>query len=360
MMLVNINAASGEGWVRISCVASARPIAVRWARRWFPRRAGSHALCRRSRLQSCSGTPGLTGTDDQRDGLLGRSGQPGRGPRRREFRTVVTDEECTPRWSGTDRPGRAPIWVVGCGPAPRETTRWPRCSDVACAMRSGAWARARWDLVGALAGQAAAHPSAIMPGKTHLQSAQPIPAGPPFTRARPSAAGRDVDRTRPTSTHAPQCRRMFWGAGRSSLGLDPDAIAEQLGFTAAADNSVDATASRDFAAEAAFVFAMIGVDMSRLAEDIIIWSSTEFGYVTLHDSWSTGSSIMPQKKNPDIAELARGKSGRLIGNLAGLARDAQGSAAGLLTGTCRKTRTVFDSVAQLELLLPRWPPGEAV
>lgn len=84
----------------------------------------------------------------------------------------------------------------------------------------------------------------------------------------------------------------------SSLGLDPDAIAADLGFSAAADNSVDATAARDFAAEAAFVFAMIAVDLSRLAEDIIVWSSTEFGYVTLHDSWSTGSSIMPQKKNP--------------------------------------------------------------
>ena len=98
----------------------------------------------------------------------------------------------------------------------------------------------------------------------------------------------------------------------SSLGLSPDAIAADLGFNAAADNSIDATSSRDFAAEAAFVFAMIGVDLSRLSEDIILWSTTEFGYVKLHDSWSTGSSIMPQKKNPDAAELVRGHSGRIL------------------------------------------------
>ena len=138
----------------------------------------------------------------------------------------------------------------------------------------------------------------------------------------------------------------------SSLGLDPDAIAAELGFAAAADNSIDATAARDFAAEAAFVFAMIAVDLSRLAEDIILWSSTEFGYVTLHDSWSTGSSIMPQKKNPDIAELARGKSGRLIGNLAGLLATLKAQPLAYNRDLQEDKEPVFDSVAQLELLLP--------
>ena len=95
------------------------------------------------------------------------------------------------------------------------------------------------------------------------------------------------------------------------------------------DNSIDATAARDFAAEAAFVLAMIGVDLSRLAEDIILWSTTEFGYVTLHDAWSTGSSIMPQKKNPDIAELTRGKSGPADRQPDRSARHAEGSAAGV-------------------------------
>jgi argininosuccinate lyase len=138
----------------------------------------------------------------------------------------------------------------------------------------------------------------------------------------------------------------------SSLGLDPDAVAAELGFSAAADNSVDATSARDFAAEAAFVFAMIGVDLSRLAEDIILWSSTEFGYVTLHDSWSTGSSIMPQKKNPDIAELARGKSGRLIGNLAGLLATLKAQPLAYNRDLQEDKEPVFDSVAQLELVLP--------
>src|SRR5690606_23313324 len=173
------------------------------------------------------------------------------------------------------------------------------------------------DVVDALADQAAAHPTAIMPGKTHLQSAQPVLlAHHLLAHAHPLL--RDVDRLLDFDRRAAVSPYGSGALAGSSLGLDPDAIAEELGFSAAADNSIDATAARDFAAEAAFVFAMTGVDLSRLAEDIILWSTTEFGYVTLHDSWSTGSSIMPQKKNPDIAELARGKSGRLIGNLAGL------------------------------------------
>ena len=97
---------------------------------------------------------------------------------------------------------------------------------------------------------------------------------------------------------------------------------------------------------------MIGVDLSRLAEDIILWSTTEFGYVTLHDSWSTGSSIMPQKKNPDIAELARGKSGRLIGNLTGLLATLKAQPLAYNRDLQEDKEPVFDSVAQLELLLP--------
>ncbi|MBV9639173.1 MAG: argininosuccinate lyase, partial [Mycobacteriaceae bacterium] len=106
------------------------------------------------------------------------------------------------------------------------------------------------------------------------------------------------------------------------------------------------------AAEAAFVFALIGVDLSRLAEDIILWSTTEFGYITLSDAWSTGSSIMPQKKNPDIAELARGKSGRLIGNLAGLLATLKAQPLAYNRDLQEDKEPVFDSVAQLELVLP--------
>lgn len=207
------------------------------------------------------------------------------------------------------------------------------------------------DVVDALAVQAAGHPSAIMPGKTHLQSAQPVLlAHHLLAHAQPLL--RDVDRIADFDVRAAVSPYGSGALAGSSLGLDPDAVAAELGFTTAADNSIDATAARDFAAEAAFVFAMIAVDLSRLAEDIILWSSTEFGYVSLHDSWSTGSSIMPQKKNPDIAELARGKSGRLIGNLTGLLATLKAQPLAYNRDLQEDKEPVFDSAAQLELLLP--------
>ena len=207
------------------------------------------------------------------------------------------------------------------------------------------------DVVDALAGQAAAHPCDIMPGKTHLQSAQPILlAHHLLAHAHPLL--RDADRIIDFDTRTAISPYGSGALAGSSLGLNPDAIAAELGFSAAADNSVDATAARDFAAEAAFVLAMIAVDLSRLAEDIIIWSSTEVSYVRLHDSWSTGSSIMPQKKNPDIAELARGKSGRLIGNLTGLLATLKAQPLAYNRDLQEDKEPVFDSVAQLELLLP--------
>jgi argininosuccinate lyase len=207
------------------------------------------------------------------------------------------------------------------------------------------------DVVGALATQAASHPTEIMPGKTHLQSAQPILlAHHLLAHAHPLL--RDVDRILDFDDRAAVSPYGAGALAGSSLGLDPDAIAADLGFTAAADNSIDATAARDFAAEAAFVLAMIAVDLSRLAEDIILWSTTEFGYVKLHDSWSTGSSIMPQKKNPDIAELARGKSGRLIGNVAGLLATLKAQPLAYNRDLQEDKEPVFDSVGQLELLLP--------
>jgi argininosuccinate lyase len=207
------------------------------------------------------------------------------------------------------------------------------------------------DVVAALAGQAAAHPEAIMPGKTHLQAAQPVLlAHHLLAHAHPLL--RDVERITDFDARTAVSPYGSGALAGSSLGLDPDAIAEELGFAAAADNSIDATSARDFAAEAGFVLAMIGVDLSRLAEDIILWSTTEFGYVTLDDAWSTGSSIMPQKKNPDIAELARGKAGRLIGNLAGLLATLKAQPLAYNRDLQEDKEPVFDSVAQLELLLP--------
>ncbi|MGV9827556.1 argininosuccinate lyase [Gordonia sp. NPDC003429] len=207
------------------------------------------------------------------------------------------------------------------------------------------------DVVEALMGQARAHPDAVMPGKTHLQAAQPVLlAHQLLAHAQPLL--RDVDRL------ADADRRIAvspYGSGAlagSSLGLDPEAIAADLGFDSAAENSIDATSSRDFAAEAAFVFAMIAVDLSRLSEEVILWSTSEFGYVTLADAWSTGSSIMPQKKNPDVAELARGKAGRLIGDLTGLLATLKGLPLAYNRDLQEDKEPVFDAVAQLEVLLP--------
>jgi argininosuccinate lyase len=138
----------------------------------------------------------------------------------------------------------------------------------------------------------------------------------------------------------------------SSLGLDPVAVARELGFTRSVENSIDGTASRDVAAEFAFVAAMIGVDLSRISEEVIAWATKEFSFVTLDDAWSTGSSIMPQKKNPDVAELARGKAGRLIGDLTGLLATLKGLPLAYNRDLQEDKEPVFDAVDTLEVLLP--------
>ncbi|OBK08767.1 argininosuccinate lyase [Mycobacterium sp. 1245852.3] len=290
-------------------------------------------------------------TEEQRDGLLAGLDQLASDVADGSFSPLVTDEDVHGALE------RGLIDRVGPDLGGRLRAGRSRNDQVATLFRM--WLRdavrrvaaGALDVVAALAAQAAAHPGAIMPGKTHLQSAQPVLlAHHLLAHAHPLL--RDVDRIVDFDRRAGVSPYGSGALAGSSLGLDPDAIAAQLGFAAAADNSIDATASRDFAAEAAFVFAMIGVDLSRLAEDIILWSSTEFGYVKLHDSWSTGSSIMPQKKNPDIAELARGKSGRLIGNLTGLLATLKAQPLAYNRDLQEDKEPVFDSVAQLELVLP--------
>ena len=290
-------------------------------------------------------------TDEQRDGLLAGLDSLGEDVADGSFGPIVTDEDVHGALE------RGLIDRVGADLGGRLRAGRSRNDQVATLFRM--WLRdavrrvadGALELVAALATQAAAHPTAIMPGKTHLQSAQPILlAHHLLAHAHPLL--RDVDRIADFDDRTAVSPYGSGALAGSSLGLDPDAIAADLGFATAADNSVDATASRDFAAEAAFVLAMIGVDLSRLAEDIILWSSTEFGYVTLHDSWSTGSSIMPQKKNPDIAELARGKSGRLIGNLTGLLATLKAQPLAYNRDLQEDKEPLFDSVAQLELLLP--------
>ncbi|NKY87434.1 argininosuccinate lyase [Nocardia veterana] len=207
------------------------------------------------------------------------------------------------------------------------------------------------EVVDALVEQAAAHPDAVMPGKTHLQAAQPVLLSHQLlAHAHPLL--RDIDRLRDFDKRAAISPYGSGALAGSSLGLDPEAIAADLDFDAAAANSIDATSARDFAAEAAFVLAMIAVDLSRMAEEIIIWSTPEFGYITLADAWSTGSSIMPQKKNPDVSELTRGKAGRLIGNLTGLLATLKAQPLAYNRDLQEDKEPLFDSVAQLELLLP--------
>jgi argininosuccinate lyase len=208
------------------------------------------------------------------------------------------------------------------------------------------------DLVEALATQAEAHHGAAMPGRTHLQHAQPVLLG-HHLLAHAWPLLRDVERLRDWDARVAGDSPYGSGAlAGSSLGLDPEAVAAELGFTGSSANSIDGTAARDFVAEFAFVTAMVGVDVSRLAEEVIVWATREFGFVRLHDSWSTGSSIMPQKKNPDISELARGKAGRLVGNLTGLLATLKALPLAYNRDLQEDKEPVFDSVDTLEVLLP--------
>jgi argininosuccinate lyase len=208
------------------------------------------------------------------------------------------------------------------------------------------------DLQEALTGLAEAHPAAAMPGRTHLQHAQPVLFA-HHVLAHVQALARNAERLRQWDERAAVSPYGSGALAGSSLGLDPEAVAAELGFEGgSAANSIDGTASRDFAAEFAFITAMIGVDVSRIAEEVIIWSTKEFSFVTLHDAFSTGSSIMPQKKNPDIAELARGKSGRLIGNLTGLMATLKALPLAYNRDLQEDKEPVFDSCDQLEVLLP--------
>ena len=207
------------------------------------------------------------------------------------------------------------------------------------------------DLVDALAEQAASHPDAIMPGKTHSQAAQPILlAHELLGHAQPLL--RDIERLQDLDKRLAVSPYGSGALAGSSLQLDPEAIAQELGFEAAAENSLDGTAARDFASETAFVLAQIAVDMSRLSEEIIYWCTPEYGYVTLDDAWSTGSSIMPQKKNPDVPELTRGKTGRLIGNLTGLLSTLKAQPLAYNRDLQEDKEPIVDSVSQLNLLLP--------
>ncbi|WP_458042023.1 MULTISPECIES: argininosuccinate lyase [Bacteria] len=206
-------------------------------------------------------------------------------------------------------------------------------------------------VIDALVSQAEAAGSAIMPGRTHLQHAQPILLA-HHLQAHAWPLVRDLERLRDWRARAAVSPYGGGALAGSSLGLDPALVARELGLDRPSENSLDGTAARDVVAEFSFIAAMIGIDLSRFAEEIILWNTREFGFVTLDDAYSTGSSIMPQKKNPDIAELTRGKAGRLIGDHTGLLATLKGLPLAYNRDLQEDKEPVFDTVVTLEVLLP--------
>lgn len=205
--------------------------------------------------------------------------------------------------------------------------------------------------IDSLCTQAEQHRGVAMPGRTHFQHAQPVLLS-HHLLAHAWPMVRNLERIESWRARA---RKSPYGAGAlagNTLGLDPNLVASELGFDGPTENSMDATSSRDVVAEFAFIAAMISIDLSRFAEEIIAWSTYEFGYVKLDDAFSTGSSIMPQKKNPDIAELARGKAGRVIGNLTGLLTTLKGLPLSYNRDLQEDKEPVFDSVDSLLLVFP--------
>ncbi|HEY6685121.1 MAG TPA: argininosuccinate lyase [Propionibacteriaceae bacterium] len=206
-------------------------------------------------------------------------------------------------------------------------------------------------VVGALHQQARGHLGIAMPGRTHLQHAQPVLLS-HHLLAHAWPLLRNTDRIRDLDRRLAVSPYGSAALAGTSLGLDPEAVAIDLGFKASVANSIDGTSSRDLVAEAAYICAQIAVDLSRLSEDVIIWVTQEFGFASLADEWSTGSSIMPQKKNPDVAELARGKAGRLIGNLTGLLATLKGLPLAYNRDLQEDKEPIFDSIDQLLTVLP--------
>jgi argininosuccinate lyase len=207
------------------------------------------------------------------------------------------------------------------------------------------------ELESALVELAAQHLDTPAPGMTHLQHAQPVLFGHQLL-AHVQAFARDVHRLRDWDLRASVSPLGSGALAGSSLPVDPISTAAELGFGSAAPNSMDAVSDRDFVAEFLFVAALIGVHLSRYGEEVVLWNSQEFGWVTLDDAFSTGSSIMPQKKNPDVAELARGKAGRLIGHVAGSLAMLKGLPLTYDRDMQEAQEPCFDAVETLLLVLP--------
>ncbi len=189
-----------------------------------------------------------------------------------------------------------------------------------------------------------------LPGYTHLQQAQPVLLA-HHLLAHGWALLRDIDRLADARVRVDVSPLGAGALAGSSLPLDADLVAENLGFAARFENSLDAVSDRDFVAETLFALTLLGVHLSRIGEEFVLWSSTEFGFVSLDDAFSTGSSMLPQKKNPDVAELARGKAGRLIGNLTGLLATMKNLPLAYNKDLQEDKEPLFDSVDTMRLTL---------
>ncbi len=206
------------------------------------------------------------------------------------------------------------------------------------------------DLQAVLLGRAAEVGDAYLPGYTHLQRAQPVLVA-HHLLAHGWALARDVDRLLDARRRLDVCPLGAGALAGSSLPLDPDGVAADLGFAGRFENSLDAVSDRDFAAESLFALALLGVHLSRLGEEVVWWASEEVGFLGLDDAWATGSSMLPQKKNPDVAELARGKAGRLVGHVTAVLTTLKGLPLAYNRDLQETQEPLFDAVDQLRLAL---------
>jgi argininosuccinate lyase len=217
-----------------------------------------------------------------------------------------------------------------------------------CKRELVAVARAMHGLQTVLFDRAIAAGDTYLPGYTHLQRAQPVLLA-HHLLAHGWSFARDVDRLLATVRRLDVSPLGAGALAGTSLPIDPSSVAAELGFARAFDNSLDAVSDRDFVAEALFDLALIGVHLSRIGEEWVLWTSEEFGFAVLDDAFATGSSMLPQKKNADIAELARGKAGRLIGNLTGLMTTLKGLPLAYNRDLQEDKEGLFDSVDQVTL-----------
>ncbi len=203
----------------------------------------------------------------------------------------------------------------------------------------------------ALSGKAEEYMGAAMAGRTHFQHAQPVL----LSHHLAAHAWPQVRNLQRLEDFRKRLNKSPYGSAAlagNTLNLDAAAIAEELGFGGTTENSMDATSARDLVAEFAFILSLVAIDLSRLSEEVIAWATAEFGYIQLDDAFATGSSIMPQKKNPDIAELARGKTGRIIGNLTGLLATLKALPLSYNRDLQEDKEPLFDSFDQLMLVMP--------